>query len=84
MAFIEKYTTQKENFWRFQISYTDPATSKRLKKSKSGFRLQKEARIAAEELESQLLNGFTDSRMTFNQVYKQWFENYKLTVKEST
>ncbi|WP_239985477.1 tyrosine-type recombinase/integrase [Liquorilactobacillus hordei] len=84
MAYIEKYTTQKGTLWRFQISYTDPATGKRLKKSKSGFRLQKEARVAAEELESQLLNGFTDSRMTFNQVYRQWFDNYKLTVKEST
>ncbi|MFT8557595.1 MAG: hypothetical protein ABF991_12430 [Liquorilactobacillus hordei] len=35
MAYIEKYTTQKRTLWRFQISYTDPATGKRLKKARA-------------------------------------------------
>ncbi|MFT9256004.1 tyrosine-type recombinase/integrase [Liquorilactobacillus hordei] len=85
MASYTKYKTSKGQFWRFQVSYEDPITGKRKQKGKGGFETKKEAKFCAEKLEDELSRGFLRSdKMTFKDVFDLWFENYKLTTKEST
>ncbi|HEM6363157.1 TPA: site-specific integrase [Streptococcus suis] len=66
---------------------TDPLTGKRIKACKRGFKTAKEAKLA----ESQLLlkneiEGVitTQKKIKFLDVYHQWLQQYKNTVKEST
>lgn len=85
MASYTKYKTSKGQFWRFQVSYEDPITGKRKQKGKGGFETKKEAKVCAEKIEDELNRGFfKNDNLTFGDVYNLWFENYKLTTKEST
>mgnify|MGYP004465005479 FL=1 len=67
---------------------TDPVTGKQCRTTRRGFRTIAEAKTALSRLELEVMeNGLpTSSRkiMTFEEVYKMWFEQYKTTIKEST
>ncbi|WP_311408459.1 tyrosine-type recombinase/integrase [Liquorilactobacillus uvarum] len=85
MASYTKYETHKGEFWRFQVSYTDPLTGKRKQKGKGGFETKREAKRFAQKLEDEISRGFLrNDKLTFGDVFKMWFENYQLTTKEST
>ncbi|HEL2005339.1 TPA: site-specific integrase [Streptococcus suis] len=86
---IKQYQLKDGSIRYSYIAYVgiDSLTGKEKRVKKSGFKTQKEARIA----ESQLLlkveqEGFFDKpdRITFEEVYKIWLEHYKNTVKAST
>ena len=67
---------------------TDPVTGKQRRTTRRGFRTIAEAKTALSRLELEVMeNGLPTSKrkiMTFEEVYKMWFEQYKTTVKEST
>lgn len=67
---------------------TDPVTGKQRRTTRRGFRTIAEAKAALSRLELEVMeNGLPTSKrkiMTFEEVYKMWFEQYKTTVKEST
>lgn len=86
MASYTKYKTTKGSFWRFQIFAGKDENGKRIVRQRRGFATKKEAQTAAIKLENELQNDsfIGNERITFNQVYQMWLENYKLTTKEST
>ena len=86
MPSFKKYQTKKGTKWKFQLFMGRDPHGKQIIKTRSGFDTKKEASTAAVALEKQLNNeSLLDNQyLTFKQVYNLWFENYKLTVKEST
>ena len=86
MTSYTKYKTTKGSFWRFQIFVGRDETGKRIVKQRRGFATKKEAQLAAIKLKTELQNNsfVGNETITFNKVYELWFENYKLTTKEST
>lgn len=86
MTSYTKYKTTKGSFWRFQIFVGRDETGKRIVKQRRGFATKKEAQLAAIKLKTELQNNsfIGNEIITFNKVYELWFENYKLTTKEST
>ena len=67
---------------------TDPVTGKQRRTTRRGFRTMAEAKTALSRLELEVMeNGLPTSKrkiMTFEEVYKLWFEQHKATVKESS
>ena len=66
---------------------TDPNTGKRVRVTRRGFDSEKEAQLeyARLLLEQDAGNDLGRvNRQKFKEVYKEWFEVYKVTVKEST
>lgn len=93
MASIQKYQTKSGTKWRIRVLVErDELTGKELIKTKQGFNSKKEAKLVALKLETVSMKlpkpvvklKETGSSITFNEVYQEWFSNYKLTVKEST
>ena len=90
MAQIKKYT-KKDGTKAYMFNLylgTDPVTGKQRRTTRRGFRTIAEAKTALSRLELDVMeNGLPTSKrkiMTFEEVYKMWFEQYKTTVKEST
>ncbi|MGH0950470.1 tyrosine-type recombinase/integrase [Bacillus mycoides] len=76
MAYIYK----KGKKWAFRAYMgTDPVTGKEIKKSKSGFLTQKDAKLAAALFERQFHNGeyIEPSKITFEAICKDWLKHYK-------
>ncbi len=90
MAKIKKYTKKDgSKAYMFNLYLgTDPVTGKQRRTTRRGFRTIAEAKTALSRLELEVMeNGLPTSKrkiMTFEEVYKLWFEQYKTTVKEST
>lgn len=90
MAKIKKYTKKDgSKAYMFNLYLgTDPVTGKQRRTTRRGFRTMAEAKTALSRLELEVMeNGLPTSKrkiMTFEEVYKMWFEQYKTTVKEST
>lgn len=90
MAKIKKYTKKDgSKAYMFNLYLgTDPVTGKQRRTTRRGFRTMAEAKTALSRLELEIIeNGLPTSKqkiMTFEEVYKMWFEQYKPTVKEST
>lgn len=90
MAKIKKYTKKDgSKAYMFNLYLgTDPVTGKQRRTTRRGFRTMAEAKTALSRLELEVMeNGLPTSKrkiMTFKEVYKMWFEQYKTTVKEST
>lgn len=90
MAKIKKYTKKDgSKAYMFNLYLgTDPVTGKQRRTTRRGFRTMAEAKTALSRLELEVMeNGLPTSKrkiMTFEEVYKLWFEQYKTTVKEST
>lgn len=81
MATFRKYKKKGSNkdFWEYRVRYKDPKTNKWKEKSKKGFTSQREAKLAAEELERKLNLGINiDQEDMFVKDYLQyWFDNFK-------
>lgn len=88
MASFQKYTTKDGIRWMYKYYSTiDPATGKKKQSTKRGFKTKKEAQLDAARIEQEIANGsfITEDRLiTFEQVYKQWFETISSTYKPST
>lgn len=90
MAKIKKYTKKDgSKAYMFNLYLgTDPVTGKQRRTTRRGFRTMAEAKTALSRLELEVMeNGLPTSKrkiMTFEEVYKMWFEQHKATVKESS
>ncbi|MFA4137167.1 MULTISPECIES: tyrosine-type recombinase/integrase [unclassified Brevibacillus] len=89
MASFQKYTTKDGVRWMYKYYSTiDPETGKKKPSTKRGFKTKKEAQLDAARTEQQLAEGtfITEdkSSVTFEQVFKQWFETISSTYKPST
>ena len=90
MAQIKKYTKKDgSKAYMFNLYLgTDPVTGKQRRTTRRGFRTMAEAKTALSRLELEVMeNGLPTSKrkiMTFEEVYKLWFEQHKATVKESS
>lgn len=90
MAKIKKYTKKDgSKAYMFNLYLgTDPVTGKQRRTTRRGFRTMAEAKTALSRLELEVMeNGLPTSKrkiMTFEEVYKLWFEQHKATVKESS
>lgn len=85
-----QYTLRNgEKKWMFQTYLgIDILTGKPRKTTRRGFKTKKEAKLALAELELHIKsNGFKNtikSEVIFQEIYLDWLEQYKNTVKEST
>ena len=81
---IKSYKLQNgQTRYRFYLSLGfDRITGKRKSTSRSGFKTKAEARQKYLEIIHE--NDTISNGATFGEVYKQWLEIYKMTVKEST
>lgn len=90
MASITKYTNTKGTFYRATIYVgIDPDTGKQINKTKRGFKTKKEAnawadrtRVAIAQKEKSAASA--NNRITFNELYQEWYAQYILGVKPST
>lgn len=88
MAIFKQYTKKDgSKAWLLQAYLgVDEVTGKEVRTTRRGFKSKKEAQLKLNELvlefESKGLE--KQSKTTFKDVYKLWFDNYKNTVKEST
>lgn len=64
----------------------DPQTGKKKQTTRRGFKTQKEATLEASRLALEVANGSIQRQdnITFADVYKDWYEAYINTVREST
>lgn len=86
MASISKYKTKKGEFYRVQVYAGKSANGKNKVVTRRGFKTLREAKKVADKISVELNSGefINETDLTFQQVYDQWLETYKLTVKEST
>lgn len=85
MASFQKYKTKNGDRWLFKM-YTgiDPATGERKMTTRRGFKTKKEAQEAAIELQKEIESGLFQKDLTFEEVYKEWWETHSKTIKPST
>ncbi|MEM5008357.1 site-specific integrase [Priestia megaterium] len=87
MASFQKYTTKQGQMWMFKMDTgINPQTGKRKTTTRRGFKTKKEAQVAANKLEQELISGTTidNLNLTFGDVFNQWFSNHSKTIKQST
>lgn len=88
MASFQKYTTKDGSRWMYKYYSTlDPNTGKKKQSTKRGFNTKREAQLDAAKAEQEIANGTfitEDKLITFEQVYKQWYETISSTYKPST
>lgn len=80
---IKKYKT-KDGKTKYKFNAylgKDPLTGKEIRTNRAGFDSKKDAEIAYVKLINQ---GFIRKKSTFEDVYNEWFEIYKTTVKDTT
>lgn len=79
MATFHKYKKKGSNkdFWEYRIRYTDPLTRKYKEKSKKGFTSKPEAKLAAEEAERLLREGYEQTDESLKSYLYTWLEEYK-------
>ncbi len=88
MAKITEYQTSKGKFYRFRVyAGIDEMTGKKKYIKRAGFKTKAEAKKELVKLEYDVSSGnyFKPSdMMTFKEVYELWYDQHRLTVKEST
>ncbi|MBD5069086.1 MAG: site-specific integrase [Lactobacillus sp.] len=88
MAKITEYQTSKGKFYRFRVyAGIDEMTGKKKYIKRAGFKTKVEAKKELVKIEYDVSSGnyFKPSDvMTFKEVYKLWYDQHRLTVKEST
>ncbi|WP_096202101.1 tyrosine-type recombinase/integrase [Bacillus sp. FJAT-45350] len=87
MASFQKYPTKQGQLWLFKIDTgINPETGKRQTTTRRGFKTKKEAQAAAKKLEQEITNGtlINNNNLTYEDVFKQWFEVHCQTIKPST
>jgi hypothetical protein len=81
MAYLRKRSNGK---WSYTVSLgIDPLTKKQKQITKSGFQTKKEAASAARKVEAEIENGtfIKETKMTFEELAKNWIEVYSQNVK---
>lgn len=87
MPKYEQYKDKKnKRKWMFSgYVATDPITGKKVVTKRKGFDTKKEAIATFDQLKSQVLKGSKKRRsITFNELYKDWLEQHRKSVKPST
>ncbi|MCM3527882.1 site-specific integrase [Cytobacillus oceanisediminis] len=87
MATLHKYKKKGSNkdFWEYRIYYQDPITRKTREKSKKGFTSKPEAKLAAEEAERLIREGYEMKDESLKSYLKNWLLEYKKgTVSKNT
>ncbi|MFJ8065816.1 tyrosine-type recombinase/integrase [Psychrobacillus sp. NPDC096426] len=88
MTTIKKYKKKDgSTAYMFNVYLgTDPLTGKPKRTTRRGFKSIKEAKLTLARLEIDIeANGFKlNKKVTFQEVYEMWLENYRHTVKLST
>lgn len=88
MASIKSYTNANgEKLYKFQLyAGTDAQTGKPIKTTRRGFTTKKKATLEASRLELEIAQGGIkeENNIKFEDVYKQWYQAYINTVREST
>jgi integrase len=88
MTTIKKYTKKDgSTAYMFNVYLgTDPLTGKPKRTTRRGFKSPKEAKLTLARLEIDIeANGFkSNKKLSFQEVYQLWLENYRHTVKLST
>ena len=87
MATFHKYKKKGSNkdFWEYRIYYQDPITRKTREKSKKGFTSKPEAKLAAEEMERLLREGYEVADESLKSYLENWLKEYKQgTVAKNT
>lgn len=89
MATFIKYKNSKgATRYRFKVYLgIDPVTGKRIETSRQGFKTKKEAKTELTRVELEFQSGKYGSKKqnkTVNDVYQQWLEAYRNTVKLTT
>lgn len=71
--------------WEYRISYKDTVTEKYKIKSKSGFSTKKEAQIAAQKMENEILEGVEQSPISLKNFLNTWLYEFKKdTIRKNT
>src|SRR5699024_2133987 len=88
MAYLSKYETKKGNRWQFRLfNGIDQQTGKKKYIIRGGFATKKEANHASikyASLADQNKLDIKKDKHRFKDVYLDWYEIYKNTVREST
>lgn len=75
----------KKDFWEYRIYYQDPITRKTKEKSKKGFISKAEAKLAAEEMERQIRDGYMPNNESLKHYLNTWLNEYKKgTIAKNT
>ncbi|WP_203362408.1 tyrosine-type recombinase/integrase [Bacillus sp. REN10] len=79
MATFHKYKKKNHNkdFWEYRIYYQDPITRKMREKSKKGFASKAEAKLAAEEAERLIREGFELTEESLKSYLETWLVEFK-------
>lgn len=76
---------KRGNGWEYRIRYVDPITKKSKEKSKMGFRTKPEAKLAAENVQRKLQDGYDQSNIMLKDYLEFWIEEYKVeNVRKNT
>lgn len=86
MASFEKYETKQGDKWLFKMDVgKDPSTGKRKTTTRRGFPRKADAQRAAAKMLRELQAGFfKQDDITFEEVFKEWYDKHKKTIKPST
>ncbi len=87
MPKYEQYKDKKnKRKWMFSgYIATDPITGKKVVTKRKGFGTKKEAIATFDQLKAQVLKGSKKRRsITFNELYNDWLEQHRKSVKPST
>ena len=90
MASIKSYKKNGKTFYKFNLYLgMDPVTNKKITTTRRGFKTSNEAKAASRKLLAEYAEkGWKSSNSadikTFQQLFDAWFENYQLSVKQST
>lgn len=87
MATFHKYKKKGSNkdFWEYRIYYQDPITRKTREKSKKGFATKPEAKLAAEEAERLIREGYEQTDISLKRYLEEWLIEYKKgSVRKNT
>ncbi|MCM3396440.1 site-specific integrase [Oceanobacillus profundus] len=76
---------RRGNGWEYRIRYVDSITKKSKEKSKMGFRTKPEAKLAAENVQRKLQDGYDQSNIKLKDYLEFWLDEYKVeNVRKNT
>ena len=87
MASFHKYKKKGSNkdYWEYRIRYKDPTTHQFKEKSKKGFTSKPEAKLAAEEAERLIREGYEQTDESLKTYLETWLEEHKKgSVRKNT
>ena len=87
---IQEYIKNGKKYYKFRNIYIgkNPITKKEIRKSKSGFKTIREAKLYIANLQTKYKESDyiekQENKKTFSEIYALWYASYKDTIKEST